>query len=145
VNANHIVIAKMFEKEVNYLMKGKKKKTTNKEVTVSSGSIFLKNSVKNSFKKEDVPQKDFFEDLGLLIVKNNLPMQFMESMWLKRLILCLCPKLNFHSKRQFLQEILPRLVEKTSQQYVFLAWQIIFLQQLVLIFKCLSEFMMSLH
>jgi hypothetical protein len=40
VNANHIVIAKMFEKEVNYLMKGKKKKTTNKEVTVSSGSIF---------------------------------------------------------------------------------------------------------
>jgi hypothetical protein len=42
-------------------------------------------------------------------------------MWLKRLILCLCPKLNFLSKRQFSQEILPRLVEKTSQQYVHLA------------------------
>jgi len=39
-------------------------------------------------------------------------------MWLKRLILCLCPKLNFPSKKQFSQEILPRLVEKTSQQYV---------------------------
>ncbi len=53
-----------------------------------------------------------------MIVKNNLPMQFVESMWLKRLILCLCPKLNFLSKRQFSQEILLGLVEKTSQQYV---------------------------
>jgi hypothetical protein len=32
--------------------------------------------------------------------------------------LCLCPKLNFPSRRQFSQEILPRLVEKTSQHYV---------------------------
>jgi hypothetical protein len=42
-------------------------------------------------------------------------------MWLKCLILCLCPKLNFLSKRQFSQEILLGLVEKTSEQYVFLA------------------------
>jgi hypothetical protein len=41
-----------------------------------------------------------------------------ESMWLKCLILHLCAKLNFPSRRQFSQEILPRLVEKTSQQYV---------------------------
>jgi hypothetical protein len=31
----------------------------------------------------------------------------------------LCPKLNFPSRKQFSQEILPRLIEKTSQQYVF--------------------------
>jgi hypothetical protein len=62
-----------------------------------------------------VPQKEFLEDLGLLIVKKNLPILFMESMWMKRLILHLCPKLNFPSRRQFSQEILPGLVEKTSQ------------------------------
>jgi hypothetical protein len=39
-------------------------------------------------------------------------------MWLKHLILHLCIKLNFPSKRQFSQEILLGLVEKTSQQYV---------------------------
>jgi len=39
-------------------------------------------------------------------------------MWLKHLILRFCPKLNFLSKRQFSQEILPKLVEKIIQQYV---------------------------
>jgi hypothetical protein len=39
-------------------------------------------------------------------------------MWLKSLILRLCPKLNFPSKRQFSQQILPRLVEKIIQEYV---------------------------
>ncbi len=76
------------------------------------GSISIKDSFKN------VPQKYFLEDMGLLIVKNNLPIQFVENIWLKLLVLCLCPKLNFPSKRQFSQEILPWLVEKTSQQYV---------------------------
>jgi hypothetical protein len=82
---------------------------------VFGGSIFIFYFVKSSFKKEEVPQKEFLKDLGLLIVKKNLPMQFVESMWVKCLILCLCPKLNFSSKRRFSQEILPRLVEKTSQ------------------------------
>jgi hypothetical protein len=77
--------------------------------------IFL---VKDSFKKEDVPQKEFLEDLGLLIVNNNLPIQFVENVWLKCLTMHLCPKLNFPSKRQFSQEILLMLVEKTSQMYV---------------------------
>ncbi len=54
----------------------------------------------------------------MLIINNNLPIQFVESVWLKRLTMHLCPKLNFPSKRQFSQEILLRLVEKTSQMYV---------------------------
>jgi len=66
-----------------------------------------------------VPQKEFLKDLGLLIIKKNLPIQYVESMWLKHLILCLCPKRNFPSRKQFSQELLPRLIEKTSQQYVF--------------------------
>ncbi len=42
-------------------------------------------------------------------------------MWLKHLIFCLCPKLNFPSKRQFSLKLFPRLIEKKSQQYVILA------------------------
>jgi hypothetical protein len=30
--------------------------------------------VKEPFKKDDVYQKDFLQDLGLLIMKNNLPL-----------------------------------------------------------------------
>jgi len=42
-------------------------------------------------------------------------------MWLKRLIIHLCPKLNFPSRNQFSQDILLRLVNKTNQLYVVLA------------------------
>jgi hypothetical protein len=52
-------------------------------VIIFGGSIFKFFSIKNSFKKEDVSWKEFLEDLGLSIVKNNLPIQFVESMWLK--------------------------------------------------------------
>jgi hypothetical protein len=75
-------------------------------------------------KKKDVSHKEFLEDLALLIVKNNLLIQFVESMWLKCLIIHLCPKLNFPSKRQFSQDILPsrkEYVEKTNELYVLLA------------------------
>jgi hypothetical protein len=78
--------------------------------------------VKDYFQKEDVPQKDFFQDLGLLIIKKNILFQFVESIWLKRLVLHLCPKLNFPFKKQCSQEILPRLVEKIIILHVLLAW-----------------------
>jgi hypothetical protein len=29
--------------------------------------------MKDYFQKEDAPQKELFQDLGLLIIKNNLP------------------------------------------------------------------------
>ncbi len=38
-------------------------------------------------------------------------------MWFKCLILHLCPKLNFPSKRQISQDILLGLVEKTNELY----------------------------
>jgi hypothetical protein len=40
----------------------------------------------------------FVENLGLLIVKNHLPLQFMENVWLKFLVLQLCPHVQFHSR-----------------------------------------------
>jgi hypothetical protein len=109
----------MFEEKVNSLLKSIFKiQPSKKRTNPSRGSIFKFFYVKDTFKKEDVSHNFFLEDLGLLIVKNNLLIQFVESMWLKRLILHLCPKLNFLSKNQFLQEILLRLVKKTNQLYV---------------------------
>jgi hypothetical protein len=76
------------------------------------GQFFFK-IVKDSFLKNDVPQKEFLEHLGLF-VKNYLPIQFMESIWFKHLVLHFCPKLTFPSKRYFQQEILLGLIENTS-------------------------------
>jgi len=95
VDIEHIVIPKMFEK-VNFSLKGREERQPTKKIMIEFGrSIFIK----DSFKKKDVPQKQFLKNFGLLIVKNNLPIQFVESMWLKRLILCICPKLNFPFRR----------------------------------------------
>jgi hypothetical protein len=38
--------------------------------------------MKDPFKKDDVEQKQFLEDLGFLIVKNNLSLQFVKNVWL---------------------------------------------------------------
>jgi hypothetical protein len=54
--------------------------------------------VKEPFKKDDVKQKDFLQNLGLLIMKNNLPLQFVESVWFKCLILHLFHKVVFPSR-----------------------------------------------
>ncbi len=74
MDAKHIVIAKMFEKEVNFLLKGSvERQPTKKIVIIFGGSISKFFSVKDSFEREDVPQKEFLQDLGLLIIKKNLP------------------------------------------------------------------------
>ncbi len=44
-------------------------------------------------------QKDFLQDLGLLILKNNLPLQFVESVWFKRLILHLSSRVVLPSRK----------------------------------------------
>jgi len=74
--------------------------------------------IKEPFKNDDVQQKDFLQDLNLLIVKNNLALQFVESVWFKCLILHLCLIVVFFSKKYFFQEILLNLVEETKKVYV---------------------------
>jgi hypothetical protein len=59
--------------------------------------------------------KSFLENLGLLIVKNNFPIQFVKNMWVKCLVLHLCPRVHFPSRNHFSQEILLGLVEKTKE------------------------------
>jgi hypothetical protein len=49
---------------------------TKKRPTLSSGQI--SNCKRNPFKKSDVQQKQFMQNLGLLIIKKHLSMQFVE-------------------------------------------------------------------
>jgi hypothetical protein len=65
-----------------------------------------------------VQKKQNLEDLNLLVVKNHLPLQFVENNWLKKYNMHLCPRIDFPSKKQFYHELLAILVEKTKQLYV---------------------------
>jgi hypothetical protein len=73
---------------------------------------------KDHFKKDVVQQKKFLQDLALLVVKNHLPIQFIESTWLKFLVMHLCSRVVFTSRKIFSQEVLVDLVEKMKQKYV---------------------------
>jgi hypothetical protein len=108
VDVDHSFIAQIFEEEMNSLLTWIKERWPSKKImNPFGGSIFNFFLVKDTLKKKDVSQKEFLEDLGFLIVKNNLPIQFVESMRLKCVILCVYPKLNFPSRRQFSQDISP--------------------------------------
>jgi hypothetical protein len=61
---------------------------------VSNSKISKFFGAKDPFKK-DVQQKQFLQDLALLVVKNHLPTQFVKSTWLKHLVMHLCPRVVF--------------------------------------------------
>jgi len=65
-----------------------------------------------------VEQTMFVENLTLLTVKNHLPLQFVESVWFKHLVLQLCPHVQFPFRKLFSKNILPKLVEKTKEIYL---------------------------
>jgi hypothetical protein len=79
VDANHMFIANKFEEEVINLVKQiKERHLAKRKVNITNRSISKKFTMKDSFPK-GVPQKEFLKDFSLLIVKNNLPIQFVES------------------------------------------------------------------
>jgi len=74
VDVDHSFIEQMFEEEVKILLKSTKERLSSKKRTnPSRRSISNFFSMKDIFKKKDVSHKEFLKDLGLLIVKNNLP------------------------------------------------------------------------
>jgi hypothetical protein len=69
------MIAKIFEKEVNNLLKKPYERQPKKKTPHVNGTVISNFFVaKDFYKKDDVQQKQFWEDLVLLIVKNHLPM-----------------------------------------------------------------------
>jgi hypothetical protein len=89
------MIAKIFEEEV----KNHERKPRKKRPCVNGTIIFNFFAAKISYKKDDVQQKQFLEDLTLLIFKNHLPMHLVESQWLKRFKLHLCPRVVLHFRK----------------------------------------------
>ncbi len=73
---------------------------------------------KRFFKEKCCATKAILLDLALLVVKNHLFIQFVESTWLKHLVMHLCPRIVFSSRKMFSQEVLVDLVKKTKQEYV---------------------------
>jgi hypothetical protein len=78
-DVDHVIVTKRFEEEMNSLMKEiYERKLVQNKPDVFGGFISKIFVIKDSFKKDDVQHKEFLEDFGLLIVKNNLLIQFME-------------------------------------------------------------------
>jgi hypothetical protein len=86
------MIAKILEEKIKKLFKNVERQPKKKKCHVNGTTISNFFVAKNSYKKYDVQQKQFLEDLALLIVKNHLPMHLVESQWLMKFILHLCPK-----------------------------------------------------
>jgi hypothetical protein len=101
LDAKHLVISKKFQKEINNQRKENVEKQPTKKrahkAHISNFSILEFFVSKEPFKKDDVEQKMFVENFTLLIVKNHLLLKFEKNMWLKRLVLQLCPCVHFPS------------------------------------------------
>ncbi len=79
----HSLHTKKFDEEMNNPMRSElEKQLATKRQIVSSSEIFDFFTTKVPYKKEYVQHKENLEDLALLIVKNHLPMHFVESPWL---------------------------------------------------------------
>ncbi len=84
VDVNHVVLYKKFEDVVNNFLKGSVERQLAKKCPSIYGSSISNLFVaKNPYKQSNVEWQHFLEDLGLLVVKNNLPIQFVESVCLK--------------------------------------------------------------
>jgi hypothetical protein len=74
MDANHGLIVKKIEEEMNNNFKSPLKSQLAKKRFVMNASVisnFL--GAINPYKKDNVHQKDFVENLGLLVIKNHLP------------------------------------------------------------------------
>jgi hypothetical protein len=118
-----------FEKELNFfgiaiITKQATKMRHNIFTTISS--FFCSTT---PFKINEPQQKEFLEDLALVIIKNHLLMQFVESVWLKTFAMDLCPRLLFLSKKQFSQEFCLNWWKNASRNMFYHCWGILSLQQ----------------
>ncbi len=77
----------------------------------------------------------------LFVIKVILPLRIVESIWLQRLAYKLCPRVVFSSKKVFVKEVLPSLMQKTLGEYVQLALATCDLTIWILIFGCQKGFM----
>ncbi len=119
MDANHGLIVKKIEEEVNNNFKSRlENQLVKKRFVVNASVISNFFGAINLYKKDNV--HDFVEKFNLLVIKNHLPIQFVESIQLKCLVIQLCFHVVFPFKTTFNKEMLLDLVEKTNQTYVLL-------------------------
>jgi hypothetical protein len=71
------------------------------------------------YSNNDIQQKQFEEDLALLIAKELVPLSFVETPFFQRLVLKQNPHLNFPSRQVLVNEILLKITKKTKKKYIF--------------------------
>jgi hypothetical protein len=71
-----------------------------------------------SYKKEDLGQKNFMEDLPLFVAKGYMPIFVVENQWLRRMVLCQNLQIVFPNWKQLVQHVIPELVTKTMEKFV---------------------------
>ncbi len=102
-------------KRSKFFVKRKRRKITNKKKWLCLVGQFLNFfSIKNSIKRR-CAMKRIFRRLGSFNCHELFTNSICEKHVVKMLSFVFVSKLNYPCKRQFSQEILPRLVEKTSQ------------------------------
>ncbi len=74
MDVDHVVLYKTFEEEANNYLRGSvERQPINKCPSISESSISNFFLAKNLYNQNNVEQHQFLKDLGLLVVKNNLP------------------------------------------------------------------------
>ncbi len=80
MDVDHAIVVETFEEKVNCLMRLIKESQQIKRISNVFRRLVSKTCVmKDSLKEDDVQQKEFLEYLSLLIMKNNLPIQYVEN------------------------------------------------------------------
>jgi hypothetical protein len=75
VNANHSIIEIFFEEEIKNPLRGKVERQLAKKNQIHLAmQLLIFYVAKEPFHNDDMQQKMFLEDMGLLIVKNHLHM-----------------------------------------------------------------------
>jgi hypothetical protein len=132
-----------FEEEVNFVTRGSlEKQLVKKRVNISSTFILIFFPSK-TFLKKTMWSENILENLRLLLIINHLHLLFIKSVWLKHLIFHFCPQVYFVPQKFFSNDDLLNLVEKTKHMFC-LSLTCVILPLLVLIFRCLRVFIMSL-
>ncbi len=79
MDVNHILIAKNFEKNVNYNSKSPlERQFTKKMPTINASAIFNFFGAMDHYKKYNVYWRDFVENLGLLVIKTICPFNLLK-------------------------------------------------------------------
>jgi hypothetical protein len=146
VDADHAISANIFEEEVNSPLRNiLERQLAKKRPNVSNFEISKFFGAKDIFKKDVVQQKQFLQDLALLVVKTHLLIQFVVNIWLKRLVMHLCRRVVFLSRKTFSQEVLVDLVEKTKEECMLFKLKQCYSTTTSLICECQKVHMMFLH